>query len=667
MKQEVRRIVRTQVLEAGRRVLGLVLLALVAAPAFFVLSPEPLMGPEGLMRRAGREQWVYTWGGAGGIWTLLVVGGAVFLAALTRGRLSQALARLGAVLERPPRWAVALFVGALGAALTTWVAQAVFDGRTIVNDASVQLIQARYFAAGHLAGPPLVMPEFWSIQFMVHTAAGWVSQYPPAHALALAAGFELGAPWITMAFAMGVMGVCAVASLERLLPERIAAARVAALLCVVSPLLLGLAASYMNHAMVAALATLALYLALRAEEGSVGWALAAGAAVGAMVTTRPVSGLAIGVVVTASIWLTARRHADGFDRPWLLRRFGAWALGGLPFGLAFGWFNARFFGSPFTLGYTAASGPNHGLGFHDDPWGRMYGATQALGYTSAELVSLGRELLGTPLPIVALIGGFLLLARRLTRGERILVAWAVVPVIGSALYWHHDLIFGPRMLGGAVPAWCALFVISSIGLAGLSRRGWASDAIAVVLLAGLGYAAVIGGPGRVTRLGSRLAPLPDVMESAPTLVFVHELWPDRVGGRLAGRGMRLDSVRALLTQYHPCQLEAAFLGQQISEVGARCNLENASDSLGALGLTNYLWLDDLPGLEGTGVLWARDLGPEANGRLIGAHPDRSPRFLLPETRGGEWRVVPYEEGLRRLWGGVVDSAGGGITEAESLP
>lgn len=647
----------SQLLDAARRVLGLVFLALVAVPAFMILSPTPENGPTDLMRRAGAEQWEYTWGRTGGIWTLAVLGAAALIAVLTRGRLSKALSVAGAVLERPPRWAFAVALGVLGAALTAWVAQAVFDGRTIVNDASVQLIQARYFAAGYLAGPAVAMPEFWSIQFMVQTAAGWVSQYPPMHALSLAAGFKLGGPWITMAMAMGAVGAFTTLSFERLLPERISLARLAALLSVVSPLLIGLAATYMNHAMVAALAALALYLALRAEEGSTAWAVAAGAAVGAMVTTRPVSGLAIGAVVTAAVWMSASRHEEGFDRPWLIKRFGGWVLGGLPFAIGFGWFNNRFFGSPFTLGYTAASGPSHGLGFHADPWGRAYGMTEAIGYTSSELVSLGRELLGTPLPIVALIGVFLVLAPRLTRGERILLAWAGLPVLASALYWHHDLIFGPRMLGGAIPAWCALFVVACVGLAKISREGWASDAIAVVVLAALGFAGFSGAPQRLTRLATRLAPLPAALSSEPTLVFVHEFWPDRVGGRLAARGMRLDSVRSVLTQFHPCQLEAAFVGREVSEVAERCTLENASDSLGASGLTNYIWLGDPPGVDGDGVLWARDLGPAANARLIAEHPTRAPIFLLPVNGGRDVRLVPYEEGIRKLWGGAASSGG----------
>lgn len=640
-------------LDAGRRILGLCLVVLVAVPVFLILDPDGSTTPLDVpMRRAGLEHWWYTWGASTGVWTLLVVGGAVLAGMLGKGRLSGSLPRIGRAIERPPTWSVAAFIGLLGAGLTAAVLLLVFEGSPILNDASVQLLQARYFAAGELAGPPLAMPEFWSMQFMVPTAAGWVSQYPPGHALWLAAGFTLGEAWIAMAAATGMLGVFSVLSFERLLPDRIAAARLGALLAVTSPLLLALAGAYMNHATVAAFAALALWLSLRAETGRAAWALAAGGAMGFMVTTRPVSGLLIGAAVTAGVWLTAPRREPGLHRPWLLRRFAWWVLGGLPFAVGFGWFNARFFGSPLTLGYTAAAGPSHGLGFHVDPWGRVYGFTQALGYTSTELISLGRELVGTVLPVGVLVGLFLLLARRLDRGERILTAWALLPVLASALYWHHDLVMGPRMLGEAVPAWCALLVLATIGLARVIRRGWLSDAVVVLVLISIGYGLAVGGRGRIVRLGGRVVPALAVTEPGPSLVFVHESWQDRIGARLAARPMRLDSVRALLNQYSPCRLEGALIGaQRPEEVEDRCRRENGSDRLGRLGLTDNLWRGDLPGFGGSGVLWTRDLGPEANARLIETYPDRIPLLAMPDGEGqGGGLVVPYEMGVAALWG-----------------
>ena len=330
----------------------------------------------------------------------------------------------------------------------------------------------------------------------------------------------------------------------------------------------------------------------------------------------------------------------------------------MPFALGFGLFNARFFGSPFTLGYVAASGPNHGLGFHEDPWGRLYTPIQAVGYSSAELVSLGRELLGGPVPLAAVIGVFLLVAPRLERGVRVIAAWALLPLLASALYWHHDLVFGPRMLGEAAPAWTALAVIATAGLiarvapdrGGRGAR-WAGDALALAAVFVLGYGLAVGAPGRLARFTGRLGARPHVEASnAPTLAFVHEPWADRLGGRLAGRGMRLDSIRTVLTRFHPCQVEAGLDGIPPSRAGPVCEREQAADRLPSLGITSLLWMGDLPGLPAEGVMWARDLGPERNLALIGLHPGRVPKVLLPPpAAGGEWRLVPYEEGMSAIW------------------
>jgi len=638
--------------DLGRRLVGLLLVALVAAPAFLILDPDDFV--QGLMRSTGARQYGVTWGGGA-----IAVLAASLVAFGTRGRAQAGFARLGGWLARPSRTAWAVAVGLLGAGLTVAVALVFFDGRTILNDASVQLVQARYFAAGRLSGPVLPHPEFWTIQFMVLTAAGWVAQYPPMHALVLAGGLLVGPPWVAMAAVVFVVCAATSACFERLLPDRCGIARGAALATALSPLLLGLAAGYMSHATVAAFAALALYSALRAEEGSAVWALAAGAAMGAAVCTRPVTGLAIGAAVTLGVWGSSEKRA----RPWLLRRVGAWVLGGLPFAMAFGWFNDRFFGSPTTLGYVAASGPSQGLGFHTDPWGRAYGFTQALGNTSAELITLGRELLGTPFPVVSAVGLFLLLARRLTRGERILVAWALLPVLASALYWHHDLVFGPRMLGEAVPAWCALAILAAVAL---TRRGGGAHisetvAVAALLVSAAGLA--WGGWTRIELHAARVGRDPEAGSEGPSLVFVHEPWSDRVGARLSARGMRLDSVRMLLTRYHPCQLEAAFRGRPVEEVGDICRRELASDSLGAFGITGMLWRGDLPGLAVRGPMWVRDLGPAANRRLIADHPERAARFLLPERDRRAWRIVSYDEGVRTLWGPPGETAPGGEDSA----
>jgi hypothetical protein len=639
--------------EGLRRLVGLILIVMVTVPVFGLLD-VPHTGLTGrLMVSSAWEHWRLTWLGL-----LAALAAGAIAAALLRGVLPRWMEWVERALVRPPRALFALGVGILAGLLTLWVAFDILDVRTVLNDASVQLIQARYFAAGRLAAPPLDPPEFWAIQFMIQTNAGWVAQYPPGQALALAAGFLIGAPWLIGPLAMLVTVLFMALSLERLLPERPATARAGALLIAVSPLLMALAASYMSHTTVGALAAVALYSALRAESGSWGWTVGAGAAVGAMVITRPLTGLIIGTVVTVGLWSRMLARSGRPDVRGLATRAAAFVGGGLPFAIFFGFFNRRFFGSPLQLGYEAASGPNHGLGFHLDPWGRPYGPAEGIGYASAELVALGRELLGTPVPLVALIGLYLLIAPRLNRAERLLLGWAALPILASVFYWHHDLVFGPRMLGEAAPAWCALAALAAVGLIRTIRHRWdtarwlpEAATLAFVLLLGFGVA--YGGPTRLQRLSNRLGPEPTALPDRPALAFVHEAWGDRVGGRLSARGFRLDSVRTLLTRYPPCALQAVLDGVPPGENSTTCRREQNADARGAVGLTSLLWQGDLPGLPGSGVLWARDLGPEMNARLIERYPERIPLVLLPPgldaAPGGFWPLVPYEEGMAILW------------------
>lgn len=643
---------RRAIADGLRRLAGLLLILLVVVPVFRIVD-TPRTGVTGrLMAGTAEQQWRVGWVHLG---IALAIG--LGAAALLRGRGTRLLERVGGALGSLPRTPFALGTGLLASLLTLWVTFGIFNAQTVLIDASVQLIQARYFATGHLSAPPLGLPEFWSIQFMVHTEAGWVSQYPPGQALALAIGVLIGAPWLIGALAMGITALFTALSMEKLLPDRRAQARAGSVLVAGSPLLLGLAAGYMSHATMAALAALALYCALRAEQGSWGWATVTGAAVGWMVITRPLTGLIIGAVVTIGVWSRDfGSRAPSTAR--LLKRATALSVGGLPFAIGFGAFNRHFFGSPFRLGYEAAAGPNHGLGFHVDPWGRPYGLADGVGYSSAELVALGRDLLGMSVPVVALIGGYLVIARRLSRGERILLAWAGLPLLASAAYWHHDLVFGPRMLGEAAPAWLVLAVLAAIGLvhalrSGKARLKWASEGLAVAFLVLLAYGVAYGGPSRLQRFASRLDPEPGDAPALPALGFVHEVWSDRLGARLAGQGLRLDSVRVLLSRYPTCVLQVALDRVPEGERQDRCRREQASDARGIVGLSGFLWRGDLPGLPGTGILWARDLGPEQNVRLIERYPDRVPLVLLPPEREAdrarEWALVPYEEGIAALW------------------
>jgi hypothetical protein len=545
-----------------------------------------------------------------------------------------------------------------------------------------------------------VLPEgvFWHIQHTIVTPNGWVSQYPPGHIVLLAAGFRLGAVWAVGPVLAAITVFFTALSAERLLPSNRAVARFGAVLASVSPFLIGLASAYMNHITAAAFGTLAIYLALRTRAGHSTWAVPTGAALAWTFGTRPLSALAFGAVVAFGIWITEGERGKLSIRRWLTWVGGACA-GAAPFMAALGIYNAHFFGSPFRFGYSIALGPATSLGFHRDPWGNWYGPLEALAYTSTDLLALSLNLLETPVPIVPLIGVFIILARKFSAGERIIIAWALVPVLANVFYWHHGLFMGPRMLNEVAPAWALLAAVAAVGLIRsipgnhylLGTRYSSRIAVGSYLLVGGTVGITVLAPMRLLSYGGdwqASARLTIEETSEPSLVFIHGGWSARAEMMLASGGMRLDSVETALRQNSTCRVHdfaiTFYTGseEEIAEAGAkldfvprsnglppsveispgssirvshnerlseRCKHEIFADRHGVMDISSLIWQGDLPGLPAKGALYVRDMGPEINARLIHRFPERTPLVLYTTGHESQPQLVPYEEGMTAIW------------------
>ena len=84
---------------------------------------------------------------------------------------------------------------------------------------------------------------------------------------------------------------------------------------------------------------------------------------------------------------------------------------------------------------------------------------------------------------------------------------------------------------------------------------------------------------------------------------------------------------------------------------ADCLRELEADRYGNVALAPLLWQGDLPGLEGSGILFVRDLGPERNEKILGLYPHRTPFVFAPFGPSIPPEVAPYAEAMRVLWGG----------------
>jgi hypothetical protein len=254
------------------------------------------------------------------------------------------------------------------------------------------------------------------------------------------------------------------------------------------------------------------------------------------------------------------------------------------------------------------------------------------------------------------------------------------------------------MLFEAAPAWIALAVIGSVGMArgeGLANR-WVKDMAAWAIVLAVVGAVVWGVP---TRWGSytwsqetldRITP-PQPPADSPALVFVHASWNERISASLQGTGgVRQDTVITALRRNTNCQLhlyslarDAVAAGQNVSmppvdldqapgtprdiirppsPAGATlrirsnevfpdaCLQQLRADRFGAVALAPLVWQGDLPGLETGRPLYVRDLGPAKNRRLLDLYPERSAFVFVPTAPDAAPELVPYATAMTMLWG-----------------
>ena len=674
------------------RLAGTLLALLVVFPAYRLLArPDAGLFPRGAIAAADLARTMFFLG------SFIVIAVAVIASrVLDPSSIDRRLALIGKrVTAIPTPW----FAGGLAvvaALLSLTFSLVVLNGKPNLIDAMVQLLHARYVAAGRLGGPADQFSEFWQLQNSLVTPNGWVSQYPPGYVTFLAIGMRLGMVQAVGPVFVGMTVLFTALAAERLLRDDRAVARLGALMLALSPFLLGLAGAFMNHVGAAAFTSAAIYFAVRTRDSeSLLWGALAGAAVGGIFSIRPLTAI-VGALVVAAIWLTVPSSGTRSRVVSFLRLTIAACAGISPIFIAIGAYNHHFFGSALRFGYIAAQGPLVGPGFHRDPTGQLYGPLQALAYTSSDLVTLSQYLLETPIPAVLVVGLYLLFGRRLSTGERIIALWALLPVVANAFYWHHGIFMGPRMLNEAAPAWALLTAIAAVGLVrriprdrmlgNYSPRAALSFAFALSWSAGILYL----GPQRLASYGgpwmesSRMG-LPRT--GGPSLVFVHGAWTGRVGMRLVAHGMRVDSLEAALRQNTTCDahnfalwystnvadrppqhppLDFSFIphnpppkvliadGDEIRAypgvpMSPRCFREAASDTVGIIDVGPLVWQGDLPGIGGDGAMIVRDMGPEANARLIRKYPDRVPEVLLRHGNDQRPMLLPYTEGMKLLW------------------
>lgn len=674
-------------------VVGVLLLVAGFVPVAGWLLSDARSGPAGIATRAAVEA----------LTGALAIGGlSILLVALGIGSLPSLAAPLrrmedrgAALLARVPRarWPfVCGLIAFLGAALAGHL---LLLGEPTLVDEMSQLADARAIAG---LQPAMDAPAAAiRIQNGLMIGDRWVSIYPPGHTWLLAMSLRLGLiGWLGALLWGATVGVSSDLFLC-ISDERPTAARAAGLILAFSPMGWFIGGGYLSHLSAGLGVAIALWAAARIRwltDPAAGVArgggrrnemllgVLLGGAAGWAVTARPLTGLVLAVLVPAA-WLLVTR-----GRRCLPGVVGAVA-GGLPFAVALAVWNQGRFGSALRFGYDAAFGPAHGLGFHVDPWGNTYGVVEAIGYTFSDLFLLGSALLETPISAVGAIGCLMLVGRQATRrsGTRLALGWIAAALAANAIYWHHGIHFGPRMLFETLPAWALLIAMTAGEALRTTRDGRLGGVLRAGMVAAVAGALFLNLPARLASAAvgaDRVAQLPDTeaMAAIPdsTVVFVHGSWASRVSGRLAQAGIRADSIETVLRRNDLCQVDLVarelILGTsagrrdtldrldwaplpgtpsdlQMVEIGPEnrvrvassggmpetCLREIRADRMGSLELEAMRWR-----FSDRGIVWLRDLGPEFNRVVEGA------LMLMSTETGARPELVEYQAGIELLWG-----------------
>ncbi|MBC8205283.1 MAG: hypothetical protein H8E87_07215 [FCB group bacterium] len=338
----------------------------------------------------------------------------------------------------------------------------VFGAHPHVGDGVIQLLQAKIYLTGSFTMPALQPIEFFFDPFLAVKGGEMFAQYPPGYSLLLALGLLAGKPEFVNPILTGLTLILFLKLLKEM-----GLSRWYGLLFALSPFVIFMSGSFMNHISAMFLGALGLYAFIKSKREHSGLLLIWGLSAGLMFSTRPFTALCFNLPLLISL---------------LRRRVG---LGVLLAGVGFVIGASLFFiynyftsGSLFEVGYAAAWDGRSGLFFGDPPWGPRHTPQMGLAHLGVLLYGLNTQLFMIPLP--ALTGAALWILFKKDKGwkEWILFSSGITGFAGYYFYFYVDLVLGPRF---AYESAFPLLLITAGGLKALYRhlreRGMPADKV----------------------------------------------------------------------------------------------------------------------------------------------------------------------------------------------
>ena len=459
-----------------------------------------------------------------------------------------------------------------------------FDRRPTTADEIAQLWHAKMLLGGRLSLPPDPNLEFFAIDNVIDTPR-WMSQFPIGGPAFLALGLLFRAEWLMNAVLCGLIVVCAYWFSRRAYGEP--QARAAAIVVALSPMLLIMGGTQMNHpptAFFAMLGLAALAVWIQSDARRLPAAAVIGASVGLAITIRPLDGAVLGSIYGV-VMLAACVRDMGRIRSVLA---GA-AAGAIPVLLLL-LVNWQTTGHPLHFGYEVLWGPNHSLGLHDDPTGNPHTAWRALLLAVKYTMQMSWIASAWPIPIMLIVAAGLAFALRPNRWDVLLLVLFGAQVVVYAFYWHDGQFAGPRFLYTALPAFLILAARMPFLVAPRARGTWRRVAIAVIpVCIGVSWLRSMQPFGvqglarefRESRSRLKIDPPQDVADGTVgnALIFVQEGAAARLQHRLWGVGVsRKDAARLIRYSDHCSLLEAVVSEEQrgvADSVGRLTRIERA--------------------------------------------------------------------------------------------
>ncbi len=493
----------------------------------------------------------------------IAIGGGVVLAILLRkhsnGWRERWQTRL-ALDDATPRRRTTLAVAVLALAVYLLIATWVFDRRPLIIDEIVQQIQARIFASGQLWLPTPAHPEFTAVLNLVNDGPKTYAHFPPGGPAVLALGELIHAPWIAVPV-LSALSVLLMAWLLRPLEPRPSVRLLALVLFAFAPFTAFMAGSHMNHAPNLTFLLLGMAGTLTAMLSPVprpGAAFAAGLGFGVAATIRPLD--AVAFALPAACWYLWRAVGERAR----VRDLVAAGLGVMiPISILLAVQTATT-GSAFRFGYEVLWGSNVGLGFRGSPWGERHTPLDGLVLINKYFLRLQSYLFESAgpalLPAVLALG----FARRVSRGDRYLLASAGLLTVFYFAYWHDGLFLGPRFFYPLLPLlvlWRARLPSVLEARFGTGTVYW--SAVYAALLAGV-IALSINIPLRARAYGNSFTTMRWNADSAAAsagvqgaIVLVRESWGAQLIARIWALGVPKGATEQLYRRVDACQLEKA--------------------------------------------------------------------------------------------------------------